>query len=111
MRLSPLVALGSSLGVLAMPAQSPVPAGRACHSATADHVGTWNETRYAIETAIQMGQVSYEAQWRGKLTSFGGNTLTFAKPFHGCDNESLTFFEAAFKGVEEKDTRMRIVCP
>lgn len=78
---------------------------------TADHVGTWNESQYTIETAIQIGNVSYEARSRDTLTTFVGNALTFARPFHGCDDESLIFFEVAFSGVEEEDTCMRIVSP
>lgn len=76
---------------------------------TADHVGTWNDTKYTIQTEIQIGHVSYEARSRGKLSTFAGNALTFAKPFHGCDDGSLIFFKAAFNGVAEEDTGMRII--
>lgn len=76
---------------------------------TEDHVGTWNQSEYTVQTEIQIGHVTYEASSRGKVAAFAGNALTFAKPFHRCDDVSLVFFESAFDGVAEEDTRMRVV--
>ncbi len=76
---------------------------------TKDHRGIWNESRHTIHTEIQIEHVSYEARSRGRLSTFAGNALVFAKPFHGCDDESLIFFEVPFNGVAVEDTGMWIV--
>lgn len=78
---------------------------------TENHERTWNELEYTVETEIQLGHVSYEARSHGGPSTFSGNALTFAKPFHGCDDRSLVFFETAFRSVAEEDTGMRIMAP
>jgi hypothetical protein len=70
---------------------------------TANSVGRLNESEYTIQTEIHIGHVSYEAWSRGRVLDFAGTALTFAKPFHGCDEDSLIFFEQAFNGVVEED--------
>ena len=70
---------------------------------TANSLRSLNESEYMIQTEIHIGQVSYEAWSRGGVLDFAGTALTFAKPFHGCDDDSLIFFEQAFNGVAQED--------